>query len=116
MQELRDDPVYERAQISNLLGALDATLRIYKRKVIVGPKDSLGILLFNTVRKIIIEPPTLLQFVTQSRTNDGSDHGSEMKPNTFLLQPIETINAPRIKEIIHILEGISISQLLQPGI
>jgi ATP-dependent DNA helicase 2 subunit 1 len=29
-----------------------------------------------------------------------------MKPNTFLLQPIETINAPRIKEIVHILEGI----------
>ena len=28
-----------------------------------------------------------------------------MKPDTFLLQPIETINAPRIKEIIHILEG-----------
>ena len=28
-----------------------------------------------------------------------------MKPNTFLLQPIETINAEGIQEIIHILEG-----------
>jgi len=28
-----------------------------------------------------------------------------MKSNTFLLQPIEIINAPRIKEIIQILEG-----------
>ena len=28
-----------------------------------------------------------------------------MKPNTFLLQPIETISAPRIKEIIQVLEG-----------
>ena len=39
-----------------------------------------------------------------------------MKPNTFLLQPIETINAPRIKEIIHILEGIYRCLTLQPDL
>ena len=33
------------------------------------------------------------------------DPGPEMKPNTFLLQPIETINAPGIQGIIHIIEG-----------
>lgn len=49
MQELRDDPVYEGVQTSHLLGALDAAMQIQKRKVIVGPTDSVGILLFNTV-------------------------------------------------------------------
>ena len=50
MQESRDDPLYEGVQTSHLLEALDAAMRIQKRKVIVGPTDSVGILLFNTVR------------------------------------------------------------------
>jgi len=50
MQEPRDDPVYEGVETSHLLAALDAAMRIQKRKVIVGPADSVGILLFNTVR------------------------------------------------------------------
>ena len=50
MQELRDDPVCEGMQTSHLLEALDAAMQIQKRKVIVGPTDSVGILLFNTVR------------------------------------------------------------------
>ncbi|KAF9790330.1 SPOC like C-terminal domain-containing protein, partial [Thelephora terrestris] len=89
MQESHDDPVYEDegVQSSPLLEALDAAVQIQKRKVIVGPTDSVGILLFNT-----------------TRAHDEPEPGPEMKPNTFLLQPIETINAPRIKEIVHILE------------
>ena len=51
MQELRDDPVYEGVQTSHLLETLDAAMRIQKRKVIIGPTDSVGILLFNTVRR-----------------------------------------------------------------
>ena len=51
MQELHDDPVYEGVQTSHLLEALDAAMKIQKRKVIVGPTDSVGILLFNTVRE-----------------------------------------------------------------
>ena len=50
MQELRDDPMCEGMQTSHLLEALDAAMQIQKRKVIVGPTDSVGILLFNTVR------------------------------------------------------------------
>ena len=50
MQESRDDPVYEGVQTSHLLAALDAAMQVQKRKVIVGPTDSVGILLFNTVR------------------------------------------------------------------
>lgn len=54
MQELRDDPVYEGVQTSHLLGALDAAMQIQKRKAIVGPADSVGILFFNTVRRGIL--------------------------------------------------------------
>lgn len=50
MQELRDDPVYEGKKTSHLLSALDAAMQIQKKKVIVAPNDSVGILLFNTVR------------------------------------------------------------------
>ena len=52
MQKLRDDPVYEGVLTSHLLEALDATVKVQKRKVIVGPTDSVGVLLFNTVRGI----------------------------------------------------------------
>jgi hypothetical protein len=55
MQELRDDPVYEGVETSHLLEALDAAMQIQKRKVIVGPTDSVGIILFNTVRKRILQ-------------------------------------------------------------
>jgi ATP-dependent DNA helicase 2 subunit 1 len=56
MQESHDDPVYEDegVQSSPLLEALDAAVQIQKRKVIVGPTDSVGILLFNTVRGITL--------------------------------------------------------------
>jgi len=50
MHELRDDPVYENVQTCHLLSALDAAMQIQKKKVVVGPNDSVGILLFNTVR------------------------------------------------------------------
>ena len=58
MQELRDDPVYEGVQTSHLLEALDAAMQIQKRKAIVGPADSVGILLFNTVRRGMLVHPT----------------------------------------------------------
>ena len=55
MQELREDPVSEGVQTSHLLEALDAAVKIQKRKVIVGPTDSVGILLFNTVGRITLK-------------------------------------------------------------
>jgi ATP-dependent DNA helicase 2 subunit 1 len=54
MQESRDDPVYEGVQTSHLLEALDAAMKIQKRKVIVGPTDFVGVLLFNTVRGVAL--------------------------------------------------------------
>lgn len=49
MLELRDDPEYEDVKTCHLLTALDAAMQIQKRKVIVGPNDAVGIMLFNTV-------------------------------------------------------------------
>jgi hypothetical protein len=50
MHELRDDPNYEDVKTSHLFAALEAAMQIQKKKVIVGPNDSAGIVLFNTVR------------------------------------------------------------------
>jgi ATP-dependent DNA helicase 2 subunit 1 len=50
MLALREDPNYENSKTSRLLTALDAAVQIQKRKVVVGPYDSVGIMFYNTVR------------------------------------------------------------------
>ena len=50
----RDDPIYEDVKTSHVLTALDAAMQIQKKKIIVGPRDSVGILLFNTVRATLV--------------------------------------------------------------
>ena len=47
---LYDDSKYEGVQTCHLYTALEAAMQIQKKKIIVGPNDSFGILLFNTVR------------------------------------------------------------------
>ncbi|KAH9070817.1 hypothetical protein EDB83DRAFT_366459 [Lactarius deliciosus] len=42
MLALRDDPNFEDAKTFHFLGALNATVQIKNRKVIVGPYDSVG--------------------------------------------------------------------------
>lgn len=54
MQELYDDPLYEDTKTCHLFTALDAAMQISKRKVVTGPNDSVGILLFNTVGRAIV--------------------------------------------------------------
>jgi ATP-dependent DNA helicase 2 subunit 1 len=44
------DPENDGTQTCHLLTALDAAVQIQKKKAIVGPNDSVGIMLFNTVR------------------------------------------------------------------
>jgi hypothetical protein len=53
MLALYEDPNYEDTQTCHLYTALEAAMQIQKKKIIVGPNDSVGILLFNTVRKFI---------------------------------------------------------------
>lgn len=49
MLEPYDDPQYEDQQTCHLLTALEAAVEIQKKKVIVGPSDSVGIMFYNTV-------------------------------------------------------------------
>lgn len=62
MHELRDDPNYEDVKTSHLFTALEAAMQIQKKKVIVGPNDSAGIVLFNTVRSA----PSRIEFMFTS--------------------------------------------------
>lgn len=50
MLTLYDDPKYEDVQTCHLFNALEAAVQIQKKKIISGPNDSVGILMFNTVR------------------------------------------------------------------
>ncbi|KIJ11497.1 hypothetical protein PAXINDRAFT_171745 [Paxillus involutus ATCC 200175] len=87
MHELREDPVYEDVKTSHLLTSLDAAMQIQKKKVIVGPNDSVGILLFNT-----------------TRPNEVKGYASEIKKNCFVYQPIAPVSAPTIQELIRLLD------------
>ncbi|KAG6865389.1 hypothetical protein C0991_002970 [Blastosporella zonata] len=87
MQELREDPNYEDAQTCHLFTALEAAVQIQKKKVIVGPNDAVGIMLFNTTRKT---ETTRIQ--------------SELKKNAFAYQPISPLNASTIQELIQLLD------------
>ena len=68
MQALHDDPKNEGQKTSHLLTALEAAMQIQKRKVVVGPNDSAGILLFNTVGfiwiNILLQPTIISRLVS----------------------------------------------------
>ncbi|KAG6917848.1 hypothetical protein DXG01_000753 [Tephrocybe rancida] len=87
MQDLREDPNYEDTQTCHLFTALEAAVQIQKKKVIVGPNDAVGIMLFNTTRK---SETTRIQ--------------SELKKNTFAYQPISPLSAPTIQELTQLLD------------
>ncbi|KAG2147725.1 SPOC like C-terminal domain-containing protein [Suillus bovinus] len=88
MHELRDDPNYEDVKTSHLFTALEAAMQIQKKKVIVGPNDSVGIVLFNT-----------------TRSSETKNHATEIKKNSFVYQPITLISAPAIQELIQLLDA-----------
>ncbi|KAJ3993368.1 SPOC like C-terminal domain-containing protein [Lentinula boryana] len=87
MLQLRPDPEEESKMTSHLYAALDSAMNLQKRKVVTGPNDSFGILLFNTTRKL----------------NTPRTQGSEIKKNMFLYQPIGPLSAPVIQELIQLL-------------
>ncbi|OJA08279.1 hypothetical protein AZE42_03775 [Rhizopogon vesiculosus] len=88
MHELRDDPNYEDVKTSHLFTALEAAVQIQKKKVIVGPNDSAGIVLFNT-----------------TRSSEAKNHATEIKKNSFVFQTIAPISAPAIQELIQLLDA-----------
>lgn len=89
MLALYDDPNYEDVQTCHLYAALEAAMQIQKKKIIVGPNDSVGILLFNTTRK----------------SEQAQSHASEIKKNTFVYQPITPLGAPKVQELIQLLDA-----------
>ncbi|KAE9390609.1 Ku DNA-binding complex, Ku70 subunit [Gymnopus androsaceus JB14] len=72
----------------HLYAALNNAMQLQKRKVISGPNDYFGILLFNTTKKSEV-----------SRTQ------SDMKANTYLFQPIGPLSATSILELIQLLNA-----------
>ncbi|KAL4250950.1 ATP-dependent DNA helicase II subunit 1 [Abortiporus biennis] len=88
MLKTREDPEYEDVQTCHLLTALEAAMQIQKKKVITGPNDAVGIMFFNTTRK-----------------NEVDAQSSEIKTGNFVYQQIETINAPKIQELIHLIDA-----------
>ncbi|KAI0288957.1 SPOC like C-terminal domain-containing protein [Russula brevipes] len=88
MLALREDPVYENAKTSHLLSALDAAVQIQKRKVVVGPYDSVGIMFYNTTLR------------------NESGPGSEIKKGTYVYQPLSVINAPKILDLNQLIDGL----------
>ena len=53
MLRLYDDPRYEDVKTCHVYTALEAAMQIEKKKIIVGPNDLVGIILFNTVRRTL---------------------------------------------------------------
>lgn len=88
MHTMREDPENENAQTCHLFTALQAAMKIQKKKIVVGPNDSVGILLFNTARK----------------GNSRSSGGSELKQNVFLYQSISQMNASKVHDLVQLLQ------------
>jgi ATP-dependent DNA helicase 2 subunit 1 len=107
MLKLRDDPNYQDTKTCHLYTALEAAMQIQIQKVIVGPNDSVGILLFNTVRYIHSYRFSVMSYVAlQTRQSERKSQVSEIKKNTFAYQPIGQISAPKIRELMQLLDGL----------
>ncbi|KAG6877955.1 hypothetical protein C0993_001573 [Termitomyces sp. T159_Od127] len=105
LSELHEDPEYEDTKTCHLLTALAAAVQIQKKKVIVGPNDVVGIMLFNTVRPkafFLDLSSNGTTFKTRKTVTTGIQ--SELKKNTFAYQPISPLSAPTIQELVQLLD------------
>lgn len=66
MLALRDDLNYEDSSVKtcNIMVALDAVMQIQKKKVIVGPNDSVGVMFFNIVMSIPLSPAAIYSLLS----------------------------------------------------
>ncbi|KAI0667937.1 ku70-like protein [Trametes maxima] len=87
MLEMREDERYEDVQTCNLMVALEAAMQIQKRKVLVGPNDAVGIMLFNTTKR-----------------NTSGQAGADIKKGSYVHQPIATIDAPKVMDLVQLLD------------
>jgi ATP-dependent DNA helicase 2 subunit 1 len=108
MLAVHEDPSYEDKKTSHLLTAIDAAVQIQKRKVVVGPYDSVGIMLYNTVRLLLRIMCALGNDVsTQARRNE-SGSGSEIKKGTYVYQTMSVINPPKILDLNQLIDGLTL--------
>ncbi|KAL7279454.1 hypothetical protein ACG7TL_007297 [Trametes sanguinea] len=88
MYEMREDDRFEDVQTCGLMLALESAMQIMKRKVLVGPNDAVGIMLFNTTKR-----------------NESGEAGADIKKGTYVYQPIATIDAPKVMELVRLIDG-----------
>ncbi|OSC96961.1 ku70-like protein [Trametes coccinea BRFM310] len=87
MYEMREDDRFEDVQTCGLMLALESAMQIMKRKVLVGPNDAVGIMLFNTTKR-----------------NESGEAGADIKKGTYVYQPIATIDAPKVMELVRLID------------
>ena len=105
MLELHDDPNYEDVKTSHVLTALEAAMQISKKKVLIGPNDAVGIMLFNTVGNLLCALHIIGHWpVPQTRKNEAGGPGADIKKHNFVFQPIDTVNAPKVQELIQLID------------
>ncbi len=86
---------------SALHQVIDAVAEIERRKVITGPADSAGVLLYNIDVSSTKSSNTRGLMVIQPGTPSSSGSGN-YKPGTHVYQPLRTINAEEIKRIVRL--------------
>ena len=106
MLELYEDPRYEDVQTCKLFTALEAAVQIQKKKVLVGPNDAVGIMLFNTVSP---QPTSSGKWQTnywrQTQRNESGTVGADIKKGTYVYQSIATVDAPKVMELVRLLDS-----------
>ncbi|KAI0029416.1 SPOC like C-terminal domain-containing protein [Vararia minispora EC-137] len=93
MLSLYEDPVYEDIQSCHVRAALEAAVQISKKKVLVGPNDSIGIILYNVASPL------------ESEKHNESGEGTEPKRGTYVYQRISQINAEKVIDLNQIIDG-----------
>ena len=86
---------------SALHQVLEAVVDLQRKKVITGPADSVGVVLWN----VDVSCLALFQLINQPAKAHSSDGGS-YKPGTMVYQPLRTINAEEMKKIIKLNERV----------
>ena len=86
MQSPFDSPIYQDVQTTRLASCLEAVISVGRKKVVVGPNDCMGVILFNTVCSLLFHVGGLL-----TRSKDKDKRKEQRKQNernkTRLLRP-----------------------------
>lgn len=90
---------------SPLHQALEAVVKIERTKVITGPSDSVGVLLYNVDVSSRHDRGCQLEADCQSTRAPAADDGISHPKKTHVVQALRTISADEIKRLIKVLES-----------